>query len=222
MGQPIKNVLSVQFDKLPNDDALKQVLGYWEIGNSSNYFDESDEDCLIRPSNVNITGLIVFTAIPLVVAFVFAWLNQDVFLAVLGGLGALIILPFLVAVFGWLNQAIGDEPFVRFNSVDDLVEIPRCKFCCAGSQVVEIVSVQFGGDHYQVALLVENDDGITYQFAYTGGDETFPHRKLAQRIGCGCRELKCPGITTIWDSDRVGGRYRLRDSSYESSAKTAS
>ena len=27
MGQPIKNVLSVQFDTLPNDDALKQVLG---------------------------------------------------------------------------------------------------------------------------------------------------------------------------------------------------
>ena len=111
--------------------------------------------------------------------------------------GAFMIVPLMLAIFHYVNEALGTEDYFRFDEKSRTFELPRLQVSFLADQVREVVSIGFD-DRLQTLLLIEEtnqtDEASTCWTLYYVCD-ICDHRdwlgiKLAKQLNLKCRSFR--------------------------------
>ena len=190
---------TVEFEQRPNEAQLGVVLGYGEIGTSRIHVENQSEVFCVRPVPIPLKAFAIwmYFCCALFVAIAF-FLPDDARLKVLilTGVGAVMIIPLMIGMFVFLNEQTGTQPYLSIDPESKTVELPRLDMVLPIEDVTEVVFANFGGLHYQVALLVHraaNPWGYLHVYNDVGTPTSFSkstHQQIADHLGVPVTNLK--------------------------------
>ena len=92
------------------------------------------------------------------------------------GFSAVIIVPFMIGIFSWINGQMGSDPYLIYDSESAMITLPRLELSFPKEQVEMLVSLErFVDDNefYQTAILIRQDDRWLYAHLCNAAGETF-------------------------------------------------
>lgn len=100
-------------------------------------------------------------------------------------LGLVFITPAMVVMLDWINRRTGDQPYLRVYEQAGKIEFPRLEKSWPVEAVEEVVFINFGGNLFQVAILVNTPDEdwmLVHAFNEAGSGSRL-YRKIAGYLG---------------------------------------
>ncbi len=167
----------VTFDHQPTATDLATDLGSDLIGSSGFEVTDDDKVFSIGPQKIPPAFVVVVLMIVIVSAGVFAWLddnNLSLWGIALGGL--ILILPTFYFGVNWLNESLGDDPYLVYEKPINQIKLPRHSVKFSTTQIREVVVLDrfvfgskfdTGTQFWQIGLVIEEGNGTwTYAHLY--------------------------------------------------------
>ncbi|QEG23167.1 hypothetical protein [Mariniblastus fucicola] len=205
LTRPIERRIAI-FDARPGDRQLGTDLGYGLMGGSPQKFDEDSKFFKVGPQTIPpkfVAIWMYFVLAAISITFVCMGIKEMAAWGIVIG-GAILIVPTMIAMFSWINHLTGKEPFLVFDKVTGIVELPRLASKYSVKQLREVIFLDRFVDrnqHWHIGLLAEEGNGSwTYLHLFntahicSGNGSGWlgfkdDDQKIAEALGIGFRRI---------------------------------
>lgn len=195
----------VEFPNEPTCDQLRTPIGYGQMGSSSTALFEDEHTIRICPVAIPLKAIGVWMYACLIAFMIggmlfpmFGLRPPDEIFWVMMILGGLLIVPTMLGMFAWINDQMGNSPYLIINKREQSVELPRLRAKGAISDVQGVFFIRCYVERnplFQVSLLIRSECGKwTYAHVYNDGGDNHRNswmygsglsedQKLAKKLG---------------------------------------